>query len=219
MSRQTILIIAPHPDDEVLGCGGTIKKKSQSGDSVYLCVVTEPYSPEWSEAYIANKEKEIRMAQRILGTKKVFFLGFPTVKLDTIPQKELNDAIEKIINEIKPEEVYIPHVGDINKDHRIVHEASLVAMRPKPNSSIKKILSYETLSETEWGIVSFCPNAYEDVRKTFNYKISAMRAYKSELKSAPHPRSIEVIKALAKKRGSEVGLQFAEAFILIREVK
>lgn len=214
-----ILIIAPHPDDEVLGCGGTVAKHAKNGDEVYLCIVTKAYTPEWSEEFIKNRPKEIEKANKILGIKKTYFLDFPTVKLDTIPQKELNDAISKIVNEVNLDIFYIPHKGDLNKDHRLVFEASLVATR-LANPKVKRILSYETLSETEWGqpIEPFIPNVYVDISETFEKKIEAVKAYESELKQYPHPRSLEIVEALAKKRGSEVGVKFAEAFMLIKEI-
>jgi LmbE family N-acetylglucosaminyl deacetylase len=214
-----ILIIAPHPDDEVLGCGGTIAKHTKQGDEVYLCIVTKAYVPDWSEEFLKNRPKEIEKANKILGIEKTYFLDYPTVKLDTIPQKELNEAISKVVNEVKPDIVYIPHKGDLNKDHRLVFESSLVATRPI-NHKVKRILSYETLSETEWGqtIEPFIPSVYVDISETFEKKIEAMKAYESELKQYPHPRSSEIVEALAKKRGSEVGVKFAEAFILIREI-
>jgi len=214
-----VLIIAPHPDDEVLGCGGTIVKHAKNGDEVYLCIVTKGYIPDWSEEFLENRPKEIEKANKILGIKKTYFLDYPTVKLDTIPQKELNESISKVVNEIKPDILYIPHKGDLNKDHRLVFESSLVATRPVDHK-VKRILSYETLSETDWGqpIEPFIPNVYIDVSETFVIKIEAMKAYGSELKRYPHPRSLDVIEALAKKRGSEIGVKFAEAFVLIREL-
>ena len=223
---KKILIIAPHPDDEVLGCGGAIKKYTKNGDEVYLCIVTKAYTPDWSLKYINNKEKEIISANKALGIKKTFFLDLPTVKLDTIPQKELNDLISGCIEKVKPEILYVPFIGDMNKDHRLVFEASLVASRPKPKSPIKKILCYEVLSETEWGSVRasgirdiFCPNVYVDVSDTLEDKLRAMERYGSELKEYPHPRSLEGIRFLAQKRGSESGLNAAEAFVLTREIK
>lgn len=214
-----ILVIAPHPDDEVLGCGGTIAKHTKEGDEVYLCIVTKAYTPDWSEEFMKSRPKEIEKANKILGIKKTYFLDYPTVKLDTIPLKELIEAISKVVNEVKPEIVYIPHKGDINKDHRLVFEASLVAIRPI-NHKIRRILSYETLSETEWGrpLEPFIPNLYIDISETFEKKIGAMKAYESELRQYPHPRSLEIIEALAKKRGSEIGVNFAEAFMLVREI-
>lgn len=221
-----VLVIAPHPDDEVLGCGGTIKKHSQKGHKVFLCVVTKPYLPDWSEEYIKNREKEIRAANKVLGIKKSFFLDLPTVKLDTIPQKQLNDLLKDCIEEVKPEILYIPHAGDLNKDHRLVFESSLVAARPRPGSSLKKLLSYEVLSETEWGRQRarelreiFLPNIHIDITDTLEAKLKAMECYQSELKDYPHPRSLEAIKILAQKRGTEAGLKAAEAFMHVRQVE
>lgn len=215
-----ILVIAPHPDDEILGCGGVIVKYSKKGDDIYLCIVTKAYTPDWTEEFLKNRPKEIAEASKVLGIKKTYFLDFPTVKLDTIPQKELNDKLSKIINEVKPEIVFTCHMGDLNRDHRLVFEATLVATRPNSEHKIKKILSYETPSETEWGrqFKEFSPNVYEDISEEIEAKIEAMKIYKSELKEFPHPRSIEGIEVLAKKRGSEAGKNFAEAFILIREI-
>jgi len=218
-----ILIVAPHPDDEVIGCGGTIAKYSRKGDEVFLCIVTKAYKPDWSEEFLKNRPKEIEKANKILSIKKTYFLDFPTAKLDTIPQKELNDSISNIVKEIDPEIVFAPYEGDLNKDHRLIFEAVLVATKPKPGSSVKRLLSYENLSETEWGRSltkkMFIPNVYIDISDTLKEKLGAMKAYKSELKESPHPRSLEIIEALAKKRGSEAGLKFAEAFSLIREIK
>ena len=215
-----ILVIAPHPDDEVLGCGGTIAKHSENGDDVYLIIATKAYTPDWTEEFIKNREKEIKESNKILGIKKTYFLNYPTVKLDTIPQKELNDSIAKIVNKIKPDIAYIPFKGDLNKDHRLLFEASLVALRPI-HHKVKKILSYEILSETEWGqeIEVFKPNVYVDITKTFNKKIEAMKAYGSELREFPHPRSLKAMEALAIKRGSEIGVKYAESFYLIREIQ
>lgn len=214
-----ILVIAPHPDDEVLGCGGTIAKYTNRGDEVCICIVTKGYTPDWSEELIENRPKNVEKANKCLGIKKTYFLDYPAVKLDTIPQKELNDVISKVMNDVGPDIVYMPHKGDLNKDHRLVFESSLVAMRPT-NHKIKRILSYETLSETEWGrsIEPFIPDVYVDISETFKQKIEAMKAYESELMDYPHPRSLEIIETLAKLRGSEVGVKLAETFMLIREI-
>lgn len=214
-----ILVIAPHPDDEVLGCGGTIQKYTARGFEVHLCVVTEAYEPEWSSEFIKERPAQIAKAAKILGIKKVHTLNFPTVKLDTIPQKDINDALARVVRQVKPEIVFIPHNGDINADHRIVHESSIVALRPVPGQEARCVLSYETLSETEWGTIPFIPNVYEDVSGLIPKKIKAMEVYESELKAFPHPRSEEAIDALAKKRGSEAGFKAAEAFCLVRELR
>lgn len=217
-----ILIIAPHPDDEVLGCGGTILKHTSQKDQVYLCVVTTTYSPRWSDEFRKNRLLEINKVNALLGIKKTYFLNFPTIKLNMFPHHELADKILEVVKNIKPDVLYIPHRGDLNKDHRLVFEASLVAARPySQDHKIKKVLSYETPSETEWGqnLTPFLPNVYIDIARTFKKKLSAMRIYKSELRPYPHPRSLEFLEILAKKRGSEVGFKLAEAFVLIREIE
>jgi len=214
-----VLVIAPHPDDEVLGCGATMAKHAQSGDDVHVCIVTKAYAPEWSEAFLRNRPAEIEASRKILDVKQVHELGFPTVKLDTVPQKELNDSLDEVFEKIKPDVVYVPHRGDANMDHRIVFDSCMVAARPA-GRAIRRVLSYETLSETECGLrdAPFVPDVYVDVSATIAKKAEAMRAYGSELKRPPHPRSIEIIDALARKRGSEVNVSAAEAFMLVREI-
>lgn len=214
-----VLVMAAHPDDEAIGCGGTIAKHAGSGGEVHLCIVTRGYTPDWSQEYLKNIEKEIEKVRETLGIKQVHLLGFPTVKLDTIPQKELNDSIQRVVDGVGPQVVYIPHRGDLNKDHRLLFEAALVATRPV-DSPVRRILSYEALSVTEWGqpIEPFVPNVYVDISATIDAKFEAIRTYAGELRPYPHPRSLEVVEALAKKRGSEAGVRFAEAFVLIREL-
>ncbi len=217
---MNILIIAPHPDDEVLGCGGTIAKYAARGDCVSVCYVTSAYSPEWSEEYLRKKEIEIQRSNDILGISKRFDLRYPTVKLDTIPQKDLNASLHDVVMEVLPECVFIPHRGDLNMDHRIVHDASLVALRPV-NHRCSRILSYETLSETEWGpnTASFEPRYYVDISDTITTKIEAMEAFTTEIQKKPHPRSRVGILTLAQKRGSEILVEFAEAFMPIRIIE
>lgn len=219
IKNKKVLIISPHPDDETLGCGGTIAKHALSGDHVTLCIVTTAYKPNWSDEYLDTRDKQIADAVEILGIKNLIELGYHTVKLDTIPQKEITESIVKVVNEVQPDIAYIPFKGDLHRDHRIIFESALVAMRPV-NCTVKKILAYETLSETEWGqpIAPFIPNVYCDITDTLFKKIEAIKAYKTELKEFPHPRSLEAVEALAKKRGSEIGVRSAEAFSLVREV-
>ena len=215
-----ILVIAPHPDDEVLGCGGTIASHVKNGDDVHLCVATVAYAPDWSESLIKKREKETEKSAKILGIKKIHKLNFPTAKLDTIGQKEINDSLKNLINKIKPEVVYIPHQYDLHKDHRIIFESSLVAARPSFGKNIRALLSYETLSETEFGreIGYFNPNVYSDITGTIDKKVKAIKSYVGELKKHPHPRSLVGIKSLATLRGSESGVKYAEAFHLIRGI-
>lgn len=217
-----ILVIAPHPDDEVLGCGGTIAKHVSGGDEVCLCIITKAYPPEWSEDDIKIRREEVLEVSEVLGIKNTYFLDLPTVKLDTIPQKELNEAIAQVMSEVRPEVVYIPHRGDVNKDHRLVFDAAIVATRPKTGSTINKVLSYETSSETEWAAPSvasaFIPQLYVDISDKVEIKLKTLSAYKTELKEYPHPRSLETVSALARMRGSTIGVEAAEAFMVIREI-
>lgn len=216
-----ILIIAAHPDDETVGAGGAIARHAGQGDEVYLCVATRAYPPEWSEEVIKVKREEALKASEILGIKQVYFLDFPTVKLDTVPQKDLNERILECVKEVKPEIVYTTHRGDINKDHRLVFEATMVATRPVPGTTVRKVLCYELLSSTEWAGPfienAFLPNVYVDISDTMEVKLKAVAAYKTELKEYPHPRSLEAITALARLRGSTIGVKAAEAFTLVRE--
>ena len=216
---QKILVIAPHPDDEVLGCGGTIKKYTQRGAEVSLCVVTSAYTPEWSQEFVDNRPHQIRAAADVLGIEDIYCLDLPTVKLDTLPQKELNEKIAGIVRLVMPEILYIPHRGDLNRDHQLVHEAALVAARPTAGQSIKNVLAYEARSETEWGFKPFWPTVYEDIACQMESKLKAMQVYASEVKDFPHPRSRGAIEALATVRGSEAGLKRAEAFMLVRSVR
>ncbi len=212
-----ILVIAPHPDDEVLGCGGTIKKHSQKGDEVFVCYGTKAYTPDWSDEFIANRTKEIEEANKILGIKKSYFLNFDTVKVDTYPQKEVNDALLRVVKEVQPEVMYIPHGGDLNKDHRLFSQASLVVARPVPGSSIKEVFAYEVLSETEWGkrLEPFVPTGYVDISLEKDSKLKAMEVYQSEVREYPHPRSLKAIEILMQKRGTETGVAYAEAFEVV----
>lgn len=214
-----VLVIAPHPDDEILGVGGTILKHINKNDEVFLCIVTKAYTPEWSEEFLETRKQELEKIRQFLNIKKIYNLDFPSLKLDTIPKREINEAISRVVSEVNPDILYIPHKGDLRADHRIVFESSLIAIRPI-NNRIKKVLSYETLSETEWGrpLGLFAPNIYVNIEDTIEKKKEAMKIYEGELQEYPHPRSLEGIEILAKKRGLEAGFKFAEAFMLIREI-
>jgi len=214
-----VLVIAAHPDDEVMGAGGTIVKHAQHGEDVYLCIVTRAYTPDWSEEVIKEKRKEAIAASKILRIKKAYFCDLPTVMLDTIPQKNLNEHISKIVKEVQPDIVYTTNKGDLHSDHRFVFEATMVAVRPVSNTSVKRVLSYETPTLTPpFPERAFLPNVYIDISDTLRFKIKAMSVYKTELKEYPHPRSLEAISVYAKKRGLEIGVDAAEAFALIREI-
>ncbi len=218
-----VLIFAPHPDDEIIGVGGTIAKRVQSGDEVYVCVVTKGQAPMFSEEFVEQGRRECRQADACLGVKETFFLNFPAVMLETVPRFELNGRICEVVREIKPDEVYIPHRGDMQLDHQLVVDATMVAVRPRGAYYPKRVYAYETLSETGWNIPNtvneFIPTVYEDISDTLKAKLEAMSIFQSQLSSFPAARSIGAIEALAKYRGATVNKSAAEAFLLIREIK
>ena len=224
---MNILIIAAHPDDEVLGCGGTIAKLSSNSD-VYTLILGEGITSrdipdELKKEEVERLRRDAESANEILGVKNVFFENFPDNKFDAISLLDIIKRIETYIQKIKPEVIYTHHYGDLNIDHQIVHRAVLTVIRPVGNNSVKKILAFEVLSSTEWNYQNqtniFTPNTYIDISETMNKKLEAMKCYKSEICDYPHPRSLEGIEILARKRGLEVGLVFAEAFCLVREIE
>lgn len=207
-----ILIVVAHPDDEILGVGGTIAKHIAMGDTVKICVVTSAHYPEWSKSYISKAKLLQRKVDGILGTGRIN-LGFPTAKLNLLSSSEFNRAITKMINTEAPDVVYTHNPSDLHKDHQLIYEAVAVGVRPP-----KKILllCFETLSETEWGSKQFQPNHYVDVNDFMEIKIKAFNAYTIENKKYPHPRSADGIINLAKRRGNEVCMEYAEAFHIVR---
>ncbi|MCD4768758.1 MAG: PIG-L family deacetylase [Bacteroidales bacterium] len=221
-----ILVIAPHADDEVLGCGGVMKKYSNDGHKVIVIIATNASmgAPElYSQERINNVRKEAINAHKILGIEETIFLDFPAPRLDTFPIYKIANAISEIITKYKPEVLFLPHRGDIHKDHAAVFNAAMVAARPINNCSVRRILTYETLSETEWaapyGDDSFIPNVFIAIEQDLDKKIEAMKKFSSQIQNFPHPRSAEAIKSLAQYRGATVGYMAAEAFMLIREIQ
>lgn len=218
-----VLVIAPHPDDEVLGVGGTILKRARAGDEVYVCIVTKALDTMFPKELIEQGRQECRKADAMLGVKETIFLDFPAVMLETVFRYEFNGKFCEIIQRVRPEEVYIPHRGDMQIDHQLVVDAAMVAVRPKYKHKVKRVYAYETLSETGWNIPNvvndFIPTVYEDISDTLNTKLDAMNIFQSQLASFPAARSVGAIEALAKYRGATVNVNAAEAFTLIREIK
>jgi N-acetylglucosamine malate deacetylase 1 len=209
-----ILVISAHPDDEVLGMGGTIKKLTQNGHNVHLCVVSEGTSAQYSDKkMIKVRQNSCKNSSKILGIKNTSFFDFPDQKLDTIPHLEINQELEKIIKKFKPIVVYTTPNNDLNQDHQKVFESTLVATRPFL-TSVKQILVYELPSITKF---PFHPNVFQDITKEFSYKIKAFKKYHSEIEDFPHTRSIEALESLAIHRGYESGFKKAESFCLIRD--
>ncbi len=218
-----ILVVAPHADDEVLGCGGLIKKKSREGNDVYILIVTRGAPSLYSEEKVLNVREEAKNAHKILGVKETLFLSFHAPELDITSNAKIARAIYEVILKYEIEEMYIPHRGDIHADHHAVAMACLVASRPVNNNSIKTVYAYETLSETEWAPPFssdvFIPNHFVNITKHFPDKLRAMACFKSQVKTFPNPRSLETIEALAKFRGATIGYERAEAFMVIRQIQ
>jgi LmbE family N-acetylglucosaminyl deacetylase len=215
--------VAVHPDDEVLGCGGTIARHSCIGDTAQVLVVTKGAPGHYPAAQVKDLRRELSAAHKILGVAEALFLDFPAPKLDTVPVSELADGIAGALRRLQPDVVYLPHRGDLHADHRATYQAALIAARPNVHLRIRHILSYETLSETEWGSPAgdsvFIPNVFTDITDFLSRKLEAMACYRSQLKEFPHPRSLQAIEALARLRGSTAGFAAAEAFELIREIR
>ena len=220
---KNILVIAPHPDDEVLGAGGIIKKYSDAGFHVYILVVTRGNPKYYSEAKIINVRQEALNAHKILGVKETAFLDFFAPDLDITPKSQISKAISEYLIKWQITDLYVPHLGDIHIDHRVVFESALVASRPKGNYTVQRIFSYETLSETEWAYpfngYNFVPTHFVDVSDSISYKIEALKCFKSQIRDFPDNRSLECVEALAKFRGATVGIHRAEAFVSIRTIE
>ena len=218
-----VLVVAPHPDDEILGAGATMAKHVAEGDTVYVCVATKGAAPLYSEEGVAYIREELKKAHKIIGVTESFFIDFPAVMMEEVERYKINGKMQDLINQLTPDIIYMPHFGDMQKDHSMVAESVMVAVRPKQKHKVKAVYAYETLSETEWNIPhtanSFIPNVYNDVSDFIDTKIKALRCYQSQLSPFPNPRSEEAVLSLAKYRGSTVLVKAAEAFMLIREVK
>ena len=219
-----VIIVAPHADDEIIGCGATIAKHIKDGDEVVIIIATNANigAPElFTNEQIIQIRNEAKEAHNLLGVKKTIFLEFPAPSLNAFPEYKISVELSKIFQDFCPTHLYLPHPGDIHQDHKAIYRASLVAARPQGNNVISFIYCYETLSETEWTPMHekpFVPNHFVDVTSVFNSKIDAMKCFASQLKAFPHSRSIETFEALAKYRGATIGVERAEAFIVERQI-
>lgn len=221
-NTRRALVIAPHPDDEVLGCGGTIARLADSGCEVEVLIVTRGKPPRFKDADAQCVRRETEAAHAVLGVKRTRFADFPAAELDCVAHADLNRALADLVADAAPDTLFLPFIGDIHLDHQLVFTAGLVAARPTLPSFPARVLAYETLSETNWyaaGITpGFCPNVYVDISDHCERKLAAFAAYRSQVRPFPHERSVEALRALALLRGATVQRSAAEAFMLIREI-
>jgi LmbE family N-acetylglucosaminyl deacetylase len=225
--KKKILVVAAHPDDEVLGCGGTIAKHAQAGDEVHVLIMAEGLTSRDAKRDATKRKSELsdlvlaaKKANKVLGVRSLSFEAFPDNRMDSVDRLDIVKAIEVLKKKIGPSVVYTHHGDDVNIDHRCVHDAVTAACRPQPGECVKTLLFFETPSSTEWQTRgkkgAFAPNWYEDVSSTLKVKLKALKAYHSEMRPWPHARSYRAIESLARWRGSSVGTQAAEAFVLGR---
>ncbi|MBY6128409.1 PIG-L family deacetylase [Qipengyuania aquimaris] len=221
-SLGRVLVVAPHPDDEVLGCGGTMARLAAEGISVHVLVATQGKPPAFDPEGVAQVRAEMLEAHKLLEVVETHEVDLPAAALDTVPAAQVNAEIGRIIEDISPDTLFLPHIGDIHGDHAIVFQASMVAARPRHNRAPARILCYETLSETNWYAPpmtpAFMPNVFIDVSETLDRKLDAFRCFQSQVRPFPEERSIEALEALARSRGATVHVKAAEAFMNVRQI-
>lgn len=222
-----ILIIAAHPDDEILGCGGTIARLVKEGYEAFTLLLGEGITSrdekrdreKWGQE-IDELKKQIHKTNEIIGVKEIFTYDFPDNRFDTVPFLDIVKVIEKIKKQVQPNIIFTHYKNDLNIDHQITYQAVLTASRPIKGESVKEIYSFEVLSSTEWNFpLNFSPDVFFDISDTLDIKLNAMKEYRFELKEYPHPRSLKGIKLNAEMWGMKMGLEYAEGFKCIRCIK
>lgn len=218
-----VLVFAPHPDDEVLGAGGTLSRMAGAGHTVTVAIVTSTWAPLFSPDFQRTAQQEARAANDILGTSELLFMELEVTRLHEMPRHEINLKFEEVLLSVRPDTVLVPFHGDRHVDHREVFEAAMVATRPRgERRSVTRVLCYETVSETHWAAAhsepSFTPDVFVEVTDQLTLKLESMRQYASQLDPDPGARSLAAIEALARFRGSVVGVEAAEAFQLVRHL-
>jgi LmbE family N-acetylglucosaminyl deacetylase len=227
---KNILVIAAHPDDEILGCGGAIAAHAKAGDSVHVVIMAEGATSRSKQRDVSTHQDELsqlaaiaKQANAFLGAVSVTLHGLPDNRMDSMNRLDVIKLIEAEVARVKPEVVYTHHAGDLNIDHRIIHEGVLTACRPQPGHSVKTLLFFEVASSTEWmpptSAPPFVPNWYIDISETLESKLKALEYYESEMRDWPHARSVKALESLARWRGATIGVDAAEAFILGRRIE
>ena len=220
---KKVLVVAIHPDDETLGCGGTLLKHKAMGDKLFWLIATDAVKEFGADSpLIRQTNKEIGNVSKLYGFDGVHELHLPVKQVDQVPMAELVEKITKVIQEIKPDTIYLPFHGDVHSDHRYFFQAAFSCVKTFRYPFIKKVLMMETISETEFAPAlienAFIPNYFVDITKYINLKLKIMSIYKDEIQKQPLPRSKENIKALATFRGSMANCKFAESFMLLKEI-
>ena len=226
-SRRAVLVVAAHPDDEILGCGGALARHAAGGDTVHVLIVAEGATSRDARRDPAGREAELTAlktaalrAASTIGAEEPRLLGLPDNRLDALPLLDVIKPIEAVAEAVAPEIVYTHHAGDLNVDHRIVHQAVVTACRPLPRSPVRAIYAFETVSSTEWQSAgdAFRPQRWVDIAPFLHLKLQALEAYAAEMRPFPHARSLEAVEALARVRGAAAGLKAAECFMVVREL-
>ncbi len=225
---EKVLVLAAHPDDEVLGCGGTIARLSQEGHEVHIAILGEGITSRYENPSAADKallqqlESNCQKAAEIMGAKELHRHNFPDNRLDSVDLLDVVKVVEDLIDKVEPAVVYTQHGGDLNIDHVCLYRATLTATRPMAGTPVKALYAYEVASSSEWAFQRFSPqfhpNAFVDIASTLEVKVQAMQAYESESRPFPHPRSPEALRVQAQRWGATVGVGAAEAFELIRSI-
>lgn len=226
---MSILVIAAHPDDEVLGCGGTIAKLAQENHDVYIAILGEGVTSRSEKReqanykLIENLRDDSQQVAKLLGASDLFQFGLPDNRFDTLPLLDIIKLIENLLERVQPKVIYTHHHGDLNIDHAVLHRAVVTATRPVSGSPVQELYAFEVPSSTDWAHGQFPPvfrpTVFVDISATLEIKIQAMAIYKSEVRPFPHPRSAEALRAIAQSRGSSVGFEASEAFELVRAVR
>lgn len=219
---QRVCVLAPHPDDEILGVGGTLARHAAAGHETHVVIVTRGAPPHCSEAEVEAVLREVAVAHSKLGVAATHFLNFPAASLDTLPHRDLNSAIAKILHEVQPDELYLPFIGDVHVDHSLIFHSAMVAIRPRGQSIPARVYAYETLSESNWNAPyltpGFHPNHFVDISSFLTQKLEAMASITSQLQPFPHERSLTALESLAILRGANVCRPAAEAFVVLRTI-
>lgn len=226
---MNILVIAAHPDDEILGCGATMAKHVKNGDQVYVAILAEGITSREKKRNRSNKEEELHLlakeakkANDVIGVTELRLFDFPDNRMDSIDLLDIIKVVEELIDNYKPDVIYTHHIGDVNIDHQRIHQAVITACRPIPDKhKVKELLFFEVLSSTEWqpiDVTPFTPNWFVDVTETIDLKLKSLKEYNHEMREWPHSRSNTAAHHLARLRGSTIGVEAAEAFILGRKI-